>query len=144
MEAEDFWLEYVDARGESRGGPLEVMWRARFEAAGQVRAFPSYRGQRNFPGWYWAATSTELVGYESWVELSHLMRLDADPETQRPETERRVAHLTGFTQIEFEQAFHLDHRPRSITLRWPRNGLVGLVEAVADLTHDGAPEDASS
>jgi TnpA family transposase len=31
MEAEDFWLEHVDARGESRGGPLEVMWRARFE-----------------------------------------------------------------------------------------------------------------
>ncbi|MEE1805384.1 hypothetical protein [Streptomyces sp. BE133] len=94
MEAEDFWLEYVDvdARGESRGGPLEVMWRARFEVAGQVRAFPSYRGQRNFPGWYWAATSAELVGYESWVELSHLMRLDADPEAQRPETERRVAH----------------------------------------------------
>ncbi|MEV8310726.1 TnsA-like heteromeric transposase endonuclease subunit [Streptomyces flavidovirens] len=52
----------------------------RFEAVGQVRVFPSYRGQRNFPGWYWAATSAELVGYESWVELSHLMRLDADPE----------------------------------------------------------------
>ncbi|WP_326753474.1 TnsA-like heteromeric transposase endonuclease subunit [Streptomyces hirsutus] len=51
-----------------------------FEAVGQVRGFPSYRGQRNFPGWYWAATSAELVGYESWVELSHLMRLDAEPE----------------------------------------------------------------
>ncbi|MFE0242045.1 TnsA-like heteromeric transposase endonuclease subunit [Streptomyces sp. NPDC058991] len=80
MEAEDFWLEYVDARGESHGGPLEVMWRARFEAAAQVRAFPSYRGQRNFSGWYWAATCSELVGYESWVELGHLMRLDADPD----------------------------------------------------------------
>lgn len=80
MEAEDFWLEYVDARGESRGGPLETMWPARFEVAGQVRAFPSYRGQCNFPGWYWTATCSELVGYESWVELGHLMRLDADPE----------------------------------------------------------------
>lgn len=55
------------------------MWPARFEAAGQVRAFPSYRGQRNFPGWYWAATGAELVGYESWVELGQLMRLDWDP-----------------------------------------------------------------
>ncbi|MFE7705819.1 TnsA-like heteromeric transposase endonuclease subunit [Streptomyces sp. NPDC057486] len=80
MEAGDFWLEYVDGRGESHGGPLEVVWPVCFEAVGQVRGFPSYRGQRNFPGWYWAATSAELVGYESWVELSHLMRLDADPE----------------------------------------------------------------
>ncbi|MBT2488833.1 hypothetical protein J7E96_09920 [Streptomyces sp. ISL-96] len=63
---------------------------------------------------------------------------------QRPETERRVAHLTGTTQIAFEQAFRLDHRPRGITLPWLRNGLIGLVEAVADLTHDGEPEDASS
>ncbi len=80
MEAGDFWLEYVDGRGESQAGPLEVVWPVCFEAVGQVRVFPSYRGQRNFPGWYWAATSAELVGYESWVELSHLMRLDADPE----------------------------------------------------------------
>ncbi|MGH3324294.1 MAG: hypothetical protein ACRDOV_07700 [Streptomyces sp.] len=53
------------------------MWPVRFEVAGQVRSFPSYRGQRNFPGWYWAATCADLVGYESWVELDHLMRLDA-------------------------------------------------------------------
>ncbi|EKX65308.1 TnsA-like heteromeric transposase endonuclease subunit [Streptomyces ipomoeae] len=79
MEVEDFWLEYVDARGELHGGPLEVMGATRFEAAGQVRAFPSYRGQRSFPGWYWAATGAELVGYESWVELGQLMRLDSDP-----------------------------------------------------------------
>jgi hypothetical protein len=79
VEAEDFWLEYVDVRGELRGGPLEVMWSAGFEAAGQVRGFPSYRGQRNFVGWYWVATSASLVGYESWVELGHVMRLDAEP-----------------------------------------------------------------
>ncbi|WP_245703596.1 hypothetical protein [Streptomyces lushanensis] len=58
---------------------------------------------------------------------------------QRPETERKVAHLTGTTQIEFEQAFRLDHRPRGITLPWLRNGLVGLVEVVADLTWDDEP-----
>ncbi|MFF3330244.1 hypothetical protein ACFYWX_11880 [Streptomyces sp. NPDC002888] len=75
VEPEDFWLEYVDGRGELHSGPFEAMWSTRFEAAGQVRAFPSYRGQRNFPGWYWAATSGELVGFESWVELGHLMRM---------------------------------------------------------------------
>lgn len=79
VEAEDFRLEYVDARGDLHEGPLEVMWPTRFEAAGQVRAFPSYPGQRNFPGWYWAATCAELVGYESWVERGQLLRLDCDP-----------------------------------------------------------------
>lgn len=47
VEAEGLWLEYVDARGELREGPLEVMWPARFEAAGQVQTFPSHRGQRS-------------------------------------------------------------------------------------------------
>ncbi|WP_030221271.1 TnsA-like heteromeric transposase endonuclease subunit, partial [Streptomyces bikiniensis] len=79
MGAEDFRLEHVDARGDLHEGPLEVMWPARFEAAGQVRTFPSYRGRRNFPGWYWAATCAELAGDESWVELGRLMRLDCDP-----------------------------------------------------------------
>ncbi|ELP64821.1 hypothetical protein STRTUCAR8_06051 [Streptomyces turgidiscabies Car8] len=90
MEPEDFSLEYVDARGELHEGPLGVMWSTRFEAAGQVRAFPSYREQRNFPGWYWAATSGELMGFESWVELGHLMRLDSEPD----ETPGR-AHVHG-------------------------------------------------
>ncbi|MEU3372936.1 TnsA-like heteromeric transposase endonuclease subunit [Streptomyces sp. NPDC006711] len=40
---------------------------------------PFVPGQRNFAG-YWAATGGDLVGYESWVELGHLMRLDADPD----------------------------------------------------------------
>ena len=68
MAVEDFWLEYVDACSGPHGGPLEVMWPTRFEAAGQVRGFPSYRRQRNFPGWYWAATGADL------------MRLDAEPD----------------------------------------------------------------
>jgi hypothetical protein len=79
VDAEDFQLEYVDSRGELRKGPLEAMWPARFEVAGPVRAFPSCRGLRNFSGWYWAATGATDVGYESWVELSHLMRLDSEP-----------------------------------------------------------------
>jgi hypothetical protein len=33
-----------------------------------VRSFPSYRGQRNYPGWYWSATMGRRVGFESWVE----------------------------------------------------------------------------
>ncbi|MGK5545458.1 TnsA-like heteromeric transposase endonuclease subunit [Streptomyces sp. URMC 127] len=73
-------LEYVDGRGELRRGPLEVMWPVPFESAGPVRRFPSFRGQRNFTGWYWAATGAVHVGYESWLERDHLMRLDFDPQ----------------------------------------------------------------
>ncbi|RDG35041.1 TnsA-like heteromeric transposase endonuclease subunit [Streptomyces corynorhini] len=124
MEAEDFWLEYVDSRGKLHGGPLEVMWPVRFEAAGQVRGFPSYRGQRNFPGWYWAATSADLVGYESWVELGHLMRLDAGPDVvavasqpfrlswRRGGRVRRIRHTPDyFVRCRDGTAVVLDVRP---------------------------------
>ncbi|WP_280421014.1 TnsA-like heteromeric transposase endonuclease subunit [Nocardia carnea] len=43
-----------------------------------VRSFPSYRGQRNYPGWYWACTLGRLIGFESWVERDHLVALDFD------------------------------------------------------------------
>jgi len=124
VDVGDFSLEYVDGRGELHSGPLEVMWSTRFEAAGQVRTFPSYRGQRNFPGWYWAATSGELVGFESWVELGHLMRLDSDPDvvaiasqpfrlSWRPgDRARRVSHTPDyFVRRRDGTAVVLDVRP---------------------------------
>ncbi|MFC5954768.1 TnsA-like heteromeric transposase endonuclease subunit [Streptomyces pratens] len=79
------------------------MWPVRFESAGQVRVFPSYRGQRNFSGWYWAATSADLVGYESWVELSHLMRLDAEPE------------VCGVVSQPFRLSWRYDGRSRRVS-----------------------------
>ena len=44
-----------------------------------VRNFPSFRGQRNYPGLWWFATTGTHVGHESWVERDQLMALDADP-----------------------------------------------------------------
>ena len=41
-----------------------------------VRSFPSYKGQRNYPGWFWSSTTGKLVGFESWVERGHLVALD--------------------------------------------------------------------
>lgn len=60
VEAEDFRLEYVDARGDLHEGPLEVMWPARFEVAGQVRTFPSYPVSAIFPA------GTGLPRVPSW------------------------------------------------------------------------------
>ncbi|WP_265292719.1 TnsA-like heteromeric transposase endonuclease subunit [Streptomyces sp. SHP 1-2] len=51
-----------------------------FEAGLPVRGFPSYRGQRNFPGLYWSATTGGHVGFESWLERDHAMLLDFTPE----------------------------------------------------------------
>lgn len=45
-----------------------------------VRSFPSFRGQRNYPGLWWFATTGAHVGHESWVERDQLMALDADPD----------------------------------------------------------------
>ena len=40
---------------------------------------PTYRGQRNYPGWLWTATTGSLVGYESLLERDRLWLADFDP-----------------------------------------------------------------
>lgn len=50
-----------------------------FETGAPVRRFPSYRGQRNYPGYLYAATLDTHVGFESWLERDEAMALDFDP-----------------------------------------------------------------
>jgi len=48
---------------------------------GQVKAFrrpPAYRGQRNFPGWWWSVTTKSHVAYESWLERRYIIEADRD------------------------------------------------------------------
>ncbi|MFH8379025.1 TnsA-like heteromeric transposase endonuclease subunit [Streptomyces cyaneofuscatus] len=70
---------FVDAVGVERSGPLARWWGEAFELAPPVRSFASFKGQKNFTGEYWAATSRTQVGYESWVERDAAMALDFDP-----------------------------------------------------------------
>lgn len=51
-----------------------------FEAVAPVRSFPSYRGQRNFPGFYYAACMDRHIGFESWLERDEAMAMDFDPQ----------------------------------------------------------------
>lgn len=44
-----------------------------------VRGFPTYMGQRNYPGLLWMATTQSLVGYESLLERDRLWLADYDP-----------------------------------------------------------------
>lgn len=72
-------VEFVDDDGVAHRQLLETGWSVAFERARPVREFGSYRGQRNWPGWWWFSGTGDLVGYESWVERDALMVLDADP-----------------------------------------------------------------
>jgi hypothetical protein len=51
-----------------------------FEDVPPVRRFFSVKGQRHFPGWYYAVTTGRHVGFESWLERDHAMLLDYDPQ----------------------------------------------------------------
>ncbi|GAB7188975.1 hypothetical protein ATKI12_8806 [Kitasatospora sp. Ki12] len=72
-------VRFIDADGVDRSGPLACWWAEPFELALPVRPFASFKGQKNFTGEYWAATSRTQVGYESWVERDAAMALDFDP-----------------------------------------------------------------
>ena len=63
-----------------RREPLPLCWNLPFERATPSRSFPSFKGQKNFPGLWWSATTGEHVGYESWAERDVAMLLDFAPE----------------------------------------------------------------
>lgn len=79
-EATSFEVEFAESIGGIRRGPLAELWSVPFERVRPVRTFPSYRGQRSFPGLYYAATIDAHVGFESWAERDVAMMLDFDPD----------------------------------------------------------------
>jgi hypothetical protein len=77
-----FELRFLEAGGSGfveRQGALAACWNTRFEDVPPVRSFPSYKGQRNFPGLYFAACMGRHVGFESWLERDQLIVLDFSP-----------------------------------------------------------------
>ncbi|MEU2835195.1 TnsA-like heteromeric transposase endonuclease subunit [Streptomyces lavendulae] len=66
--------------GDSLRLPLGKAWNVRFEEAEPVRPFRWAKGGESFAGWYWAVTTVDHVGYESWLERDRLILLDRDPE----------------------------------------------------------------
>lgn len=71
-------MEFVDGDGRVHREPLTECAAVPFETVAAVRSFPSYHGQRNWPGLWWSATTGGHVGYESWLERDHAMLLDFD------------------------------------------------------------------
>ena len=70
--------EFIDSAGTRCRGPLSEVWATSFERAAPVRSFPSFRGQDNFTGLYYAATMDAHVGFESWLERDVALMLDFD------------------------------------------------------------------
>ncbi|MGW1365125.1 hypothetical protein ACWCQP_48110 [Streptomyces chartreusis] len=77
-EADPFEVEYVDGVDRVVRSALMQCWHVRFEDCRPSRAFPVYRGQKNFTGWWWTSTTDTHVGYESWLERAVLIGLDFD------------------------------------------------------------------
>jgi hypothetical protein len=71
-------VSYLDECGLVRSARLAEAG-VDFASTAPVRSFPSYRGQRSFPGFYFAACMGRLVGFESWLERDEAMAMDFDP-----------------------------------------------------------------
>jgi hypothetical protein len=74
-----FTVTYLDAGQVERQEDLTAAATLALEDAPPVRTFPSYHGQRHYPGLWWSATLGRHVGYESWLERDTACMLDFDP-----------------------------------------------------------------
>jgi len=63
-----FEVGFVAEDGVERRILLRDAWSMRFERCLPVRRFPSYKGQKHYPGRWWSATMGAHVGFESWLE----------------------------------------------------------------------------
>jgi putative transposase len=74
-----FDLDFFEG-GQRRRIALGAGWNVRFEHVRPVREFRWNKGDRSFPGWYYAVTTGSHVGYESWLERDRLILLDFAPD----------------------------------------------------------------
>jgi hypothetical protein len=72
-------VRFLDGGGTAVSSSLGKVDAAAVVRGGPVRSFPFYRGQRNYPGWLWTATTRSLVTYESLLERDRLWLADFDP-----------------------------------------------------------------
>lgn len=102
--------------------PLEKAGDVLFERVRPVRSFPSYKGQRNYPGLYYSATMGAHVEFESWLERDEAMALDFSPDVIAfaaqpfwlfwPDTNRIRSHAPDFFARSVEGAgIVVDCRP---------------------------------
>lgn len=85
-------LAHVDGHGRRRVVSLED---ASLLDSGQVKEFrkpPAYRGQRNFPGWWWEAAIMAILSGTERIDETLLETVELDhAATQEAETKRQAA-----------------------------------------------------
>jgi len=96
-------LVYADDRDRRQVVALEDAAAVDFGRTRPFRKPPAYRGQRNFPGWWWSATTRSHVVYESWLQRHYIIEADRDVrvtgiagqpfELAWPEGKNRVRHV---------------------------------------------------
>lgn len=123
MELETVGIEWVDGGdGRMHSRTLAAAGDHCYERARPTRRFGSYYRQRHHTGWYWAATTESLVGFESWLERDRLMLLDHDSRVSDiasqpfrlswPGKTRRVTHVPDyFVRLSDGSALVVDVRP---------------------------------
>lgn len=129
--ADGYELSFSDVDGVAHRRPLTLCWQVPFEQASPAR--PSFKGQSNFPGFWYFASAGEHVGYESWLERDNLMALDADPDVVAVSSQPFWLHWTG------ENGRSIRHAPDFFVRR--SDGLAVVVDVRADGRIE--PEDAA-
>lgn len=76
-------LVYADDRDRQRTVALDDAALLDFSQVNAFRRLPAYRGQRNFPGWWWSVTTRSHVAYESWLERHYIIEADRDVRVTR-------------------------------------------------------------
>ena len=121
-----FEVEYAEPDGREVRAGLDRLRRMDLGSCLPVRSFPSYKGQRNYPGWFWSAKMGKHVGFESWVERGHLVALDFAPEVTaivsqpfwlcwRTSAGKTARHAPDFfARLADGGALVIDSRPRDV------------------------------
>lgn len=78
MSVSDVTIRYCTASGEVVTAPLQTVGAESIVAGLPIRIPPTYRGQRNYPGLFWASTNDRTLVYESLLELDRLWLADFD------------------------------------------------------------------
>lgn len=71
-------LRYVDGEGAEVVTTLAKAEAGLIADGLPVRSFNSYAGMRHYPGWWWSATTSSLLPYESLLERDRLLLADFD------------------------------------------------------------------
>jgi hypothetical protein len=114
-------LVYADNRDRQHTIGLKDVAPLDFGSAKPFRKPPAYRGQRNFPGWWWSATTRSHIAYESWLERHHIIEADRDTRVTGisgqpfqltwPEGKKNVRHVPDLFLLMIDGACVTDCRP---------------------------------